>query len=54
MSDVNSLVVLAELALPWPDCLQSRFAFAQTTCFIAERDFFRGWTVALPVFHGHT
>jgi len=35
-------------------CSQSRFYFAHTTRFIAERDFFRGWAVALPVFHGHT
>jgi hypothetical protein len=52
LNDVKSFVVGAELNLAAILCPQPRFTFAQTACFIAERDFFRGWALALPVFHG--
>jgi hypothetical protein len=37
LSDVNSIVIWAEPNLAVMLCSQSRFAFAQTACFIAER-----------------
>lgn len=55
LNNVKPSVVWSELNLEAILLLpQSRFTFAQTACFITKRDFFRGWALTLPLFHGQS